>query len=281
MNLKIIVKVLQKISPKFTAKLAYNFISKPKNRKIRPFEKSILEIATKTSIRFNNFNIKTYKWGNGNKKALLIHGWGGRASNFGAIIPELTKKGYEVISFDGPCHGASTKKKTSFFEMADLVKLFLEKKPYDLIITHSMGSVFTFTAMNALKYKVNQMIVLTTPHRFLEFIDHAVLHFGLTEKTAKLLIDKVQKTTTEHDIVTLKASNMVKNLNINDINFIHDKFDKIVPIEGSKAVSAAIKNSNLIQIEGTGHYRMLWSKKVITIILDQILKYNKNKKKLI
>ena len=27
----------------------------------------------------------------------------------------------QVISFDGPSHGDSTKKKTSFFEMADLV----------------------------------------------------------------------------------------------------------------------------------------------------------------
>ncbi len=270
MNLKTIFNILQKASPKLAAKIAFNFISKPKKKKIRTFEKSIIELASEDIIRFKKFNIKTYKWGNGNKKALLIHGWGGRASNFGAIIPELTKKEYEVISFDGPCHGASTKKKTSFFEMADLVKLFLEKHKYDLIITHSMGTVFAFTAMNSLKYRVNKMFALTTPNRFSEFIDLAVIQFGLTDKTTKLLTNKIRKTTTEYDPLTLKVSTVIKNIELKDITFIHDKLDKVIPIETTKSVSALIENSELIEIEGTGHFKMLWSEKVVEVIGKRI-----------
>ncbi|WP_024770992.1 alpha/beta fold hydrolase [Aquimarina macrocephali] len=277
MNLKKTLNILQKISPRLTAQIAFNFISKPKNRKIRAFEKSILEIAIETIIRFKKFNIKTYTWGNGNKKALLIHGWGGRASNFGAIIPELTKNGYKVISFDGPCHGASTKKKTSFFEMSDLVKLFLEKDKYDLIITHSMGSVLAFTAMSSLKYKINQMIILTTPSRFLEFIGLAVVQFGLTTETTKLLINKIKKTTTKYDPVTFKVSTVIKDIEMKDVTFIHDKYDKIIPVEKTKSVSSLFKNSKFIEIEGTGHFKMLWSKKVIKIIEQQILSYNTQK----
>ena len=266
MNIKKVFKILQKISPKLTTRIAFNFISKPKNGKIRSFEKSILEIATKSSLRFKKFIIKSYSWGNGNKKALLIHGWGGRASNFGAIIPELIKDDYTVISFDGPCHGDSTKKRTNFFEMTDLVKLFLQKDNYDLIITHSMGSVLTFTAMGALKYKVNQMIILTSPSRFLEFIELAVVQFGLTAKTTKLLINKISKTTKEYNPRTFRASDIIKKLEIKDVTFIHDRSDKIIPIEITKSVSSYIKNSKFIEIEGTGHFKMLWSKKVIEII---------------
>ncbi len=269
MNLKKVFRILQKISPKLAARIAFNFISKPKNKKIRAFEKSILEIATKSIIRFRKFNISTYTWGDRGKKALLIHGWGGRASNFGAIIPELTKNGYSVISFDGPCHGDSTKKKTSFFEMSDVVKLFLQKENYDLIITHSMGTVLAFTAMGALKYKVNQMIVLTSPSRFLEFIELAVIQFGLTSETTKLLITKIKKTTTEYDPVTFKASTIIKGLEMKDVTFIHDKFDKIIPIQITKSVSSFIKNAKFIEIEGTGHFKMLWSKKVTKIIEQQ------------
>lgn len=270
-------KVLQRISPKLAARIAFRFISKPKNRRIRVFEKSILEIATESKLRFNKFNIQTYIWGTGDKKALLIHGWGGRASNFGAIIPELTLSGYEVLSFDGPCHGASTKKKTSFFEMADLVKLFLQKHSYDLIITHSMGTVLAFTAMDSLKYKVNQMIILTSPSRFMEFVRLAVVQFGLTTRTTKLLINKISKTTTEYDPLTFKASTVIKELEMKDVTFIHDKNDKILPIEKAKSVSTFIKNSRFIEIEGTGHFKMLWSKKVVEIIKTQILNYNSQK----
>ncbi len=271
MNFKKSIAILQKVSPKLTAKIAFNFISKPEKRKIRTFEKEILEVAKKSVFRFNKFNISTYKWGKGNKKVLLVHGWGGRASNFGAIIPELIKNNYQVTSFDGPCHGDSTRKKTSFFEMADLVKLFLEKDNYDLIMSHSMGTVLVFTAMNSLKYKVNKMIALTTPSRFLEFIGLAVNQFGLTKKTTKLLIDKIQETTTEYNPINHKVKNVINNIEIKDITFIHDKSDKIISIEKTKQVSSFFSNSKLIEIEGTGHFKMLWSKKVINIIGQETL----------
>ncbi|WP_158447898.1 hypothetical protein [Aquimarina longa] len=51
-----------------------------------------------------------------------------------------------------------------------------------------------------------------------------------------------------------------------DVTFIHDKFDKIIPIEKSKSVSSFIKGAKFIEIEETGHFKMLWSKKVIKII---------------
>lgn len=274
MNLKKVFNTLQKISPQLAAQVAFNFISKPPNKKIRTFEKSILEIAIEDTIRFKKFNIKTYKWGKGSKKALLIHGWGGRASNFGAIIPKLIESGYEVISFDGPSHGGSTKKKTSFFDMADLAKLFLQKHNYDLILTHSMGSVVTFTAMGELNYKVNQMIILTSPSKFLEFIELAVIKLGLTTRTTKLLINKVRKTSNTYDPETFKASNVIESLDMKDVTFIHDKLDKIIPIENSRSVSTFIKGSKFIEIEGTGHFKMLWSKKVLKIIEEQILDYS-------
>ncbi len=263
MNLKKTFNILQRISPKITASIAFSFISKPKKKKIRVFEKSIMELATASTIRFKKFNIRTYNWGNGNKNVLLVHGWGGRASNYGAIIPELINNGYNVISFDGPCHGESTKKKTNFFEMSDLVKLFLQKDKYDLIITHSMGTVLTFTAMSSLKYEVNQMIILTTPNQFLEFIDLAVIQFGLTDQTTKLLI---KKTTKKYDPITLKVSNIIKDIKMKDVTLIHDKFDKVIPIEKSKTVSSLIKNSKFIEIHDTGHFKMLWSEKVVQII---------------
>ncbi|WP_215939388.1 alpha/beta hydrolase [Zobellia uliginosa] len=261
------IAILQKISPKLTAKIAFQFISKPKNREMRSFEKLTIDTAEKSSFKFKKFNIKVFKWGSGMKKALVVHGWGGRAANFGAIIPKLMDNGYEITGFDAPCHGASTKRKTSFFEISDVVKLFLQKEKYDLVITHSMGSAFALLAMSNLKYKINQIIVLTTPNRFLEFIGAAVLHFGLTPKTTKLLIDKVRKTS-GYEPMTLKTSEFIKNVEIKLITFIHDKTDKIIAINTSKKVSKSIKTSDFIEIEGTGHFKMLWSKKVVELITD-------------
>ena len=149
--------------------------------------------------------------------------------------------------------------------------MFLQKEDYDLVITHSMGSVLTFTAMSSLKYKVKQMIILTTPLKFIEFIELAVAEFGLIPKTTKLLINKIRKTTTKYDPLTLNASTIIKDIEMKNVTLIHDKFDKVIPIEKTKSVSSLIKSSKFIEIEGTGHFKMLWSKKVIKIIEQQVL----------
>jgi len=155
----------------------------------------------------------------------------------------------------------------------DLVKSFLDKDNYDLIISHSMGSTFAFTAMNSLKYKLNQMIVLTTPNRFLEFVDVAVFQFGLTKKTTQLLIDKIQTVTKEYNPSTLKVKNLIKEVSIKNITLIHDKADRVISIDKTKLVSSYFKNANFFEIEGTGHYKMLWSKKVISIVEHHILSF--------
>src|SRR6267378_1472357 len=43
-----------------------------------------------------------YRWGSGSKRVLLVHGWGGRAAQFFALIPRLVDAGFEVIAFDAP-----------------------------------------------------------------------------------------------------------------------------------------------------------------------------------
>lgn len=133
-----------------------------------------------------------------------------------------------------------------------------------------MGSAFTLLAMSNLKYRVNQLIILTTPNRFLEFIESAAIHFGLTPKTTKLLINNVRRTS-GYEPMTLKTSRFIKDIEMKLVTFIHDKADKIISINTSKKVSASVKHSGFIEIEGTGHFKMLWSKKVIKIIEQQIL----------
>jgi len=271
---KSIVKLIEKISPNMTAKLAYYFISNPQVSKFREFEKPILEKAEKGTISFNQFEIATYKWGNGPKKALLVHGWEGRASNFGAIIPKLVDNGYEVISFDAPSHGNSTKKKASFFDFSDLIAIFLKKQPYDLIVTHSIGSVMSLLAMSTMKYEGDQMYILTTPDRFEEYVEYAVNHFGLTYKTKDAFLELVRNRA-GYEPLDLNGSEFAKNVSFNKVIFIHDVADSTLHIDNSIRVQANMKNSELIKLEGTGHFRMLWSPKTVGIIEQASLEKTK------
>ncbi|WP_146052759.1 alpha/beta fold hydrolase [Aquimarina sp. I32.4] len=264
---------MEKLSPSLTAKIVYYYISNPRTKKFRPFEKPILEEAEKSIITFKGFDIAVYKWGESEKKVLLVHGWEGRASNFGAIIPKLLEYGYQVISYDAPSHGDSTKKKTNFFDIPKLIEVFLKKESYDLVITHSGASAMTLLIMSNLKYSGNKMVILTVYDKFEDYISQIINYFGLTMRTKTKFMDLIRKIT-KYEPSELQANLFVKNITIKNAIFIHDKGDKIVSVENSKFVSSNMPGSKFFEIEGTGHFKMLWSENVVNIIEEQILKTN-------
>ncbi|WP_028889370.1 alpha/beta fold hydrolase [Tenacibaculum ovolyticum] len=269
MKKKNFFRLIERISPRVTAKIAFHFISNPRAKKFRSFEKSIIEQSKKSSISFKKFDIAMYEWGKGEKTALLVHGWEGRASNFGAIIPVLVKKGYRVISFDAPSHGNSTKRKTDFFDIPELIEVLLKRETYNLVITHSIGSVLALMAMSSLKYKGNTLIQCTTPDKFIDYIQETIRYFGLTYKTKNAFIKLIRKTT-NYEPLDMEASLFVKNISFDNAFFIHDKKDRVVKIENSKQVCNQMKNAAFIEIEKTGHFKMLWSDKLLAIIEEKV-----------
>lgn len=269
MKQKKYIKLLERFSPKLTARIAFHFISNPKVKKFRSFEKSIEEQAKKSTMQFKKFSIAMYEWGEGDKIAFLVHGWEGRASNFGAIIPRLVKKGYKVVSFDAPSHGNSTKRKTSFFDIPELIEILLKKETYNLVITHSIGSVLTLMAMNAMKYKGDTLIQCTTPDKFEDYIEDTIRYFGLTNKTKDALMSLIRNTT-GHEPLAMQASLFVKNILFNQALFLHDKNDRIINVESSKKVSNEMKKAKFVALENTGHFKMLWSEKVLDIIEEYV-----------
>ncbi|MCG8329634.1 MAG: alpha/beta hydrolase [Chitinophagales bacterium] len=260
-----LVRLLERISPDVTARIAFDYISNPRIKKFRAFEKPILEKTKRSNLRFKQFDIAVYQWGEGKKTALLVHGWEGRSSNFGAIIPELIKCGYKVIGFDAPGHGNSSKSRTNFFDISELIEIFLKRENYDLIMTHSIGSVMTLMAMSKLKYSGDQLIVFTTPNKFEDYIEHTINHFGLTVKTKAAFL-KLIRAETIYEPLDLQAVLFVQDITLGKVVFIHDKNDKVIDIEDSRRVSILMPNAEFIEIQNTGHFKMLWSEITISLI---------------
>jgi pimeloyl-ACP methyl ester carboxylesterase len=166
--MKNILKLLDKVAPQVSARLIYNRISKPQRRKVREFEEQILAKSKAQTIDFKDFTLRGYSWGEvGKPIALLVHGWEGQAGNFGALVPILLEKGYQVIAYDGPAHGKSSYQATNMFEYADFIATRIKAHQPQLIISHSFGTVSTQLAL--LKnpdFNLQQWIIVTTPFSF-------------------------------------------------------------------------------------------------------------------
>jgi pimeloyl-ACP methyl ester carboxylesterase len=245
-------------APEAFSKKALRHLSNPLVVKPRPFEDEVIKSAKTSTRAFKNFTIAEYRWGFGPKKALLIHGWEGRAANFAALIPLLVDRGYTVIGFDAPSHGNSSKAPTSFFDYSELTAEYLNQGPFDLFVSHSFGSVpLTLALSQKPGYPVNHMFMVTTPDRFEDRVIQVVNMMGLPVRAKERLLDHFE-TVTQLPVRELGVAHYCKQLKPVRAVVLHGSSDKVLPQEWSERVAESIENAEFCIIEGIGHYRILW-----------------------
>lgn len=263
------IKVLCQIAPKFVVNLAYRKLTSPQVHKLRANELEVLDTAEKATLKFQDFDIQTYKWQGGEKRVLLIHGWEGQAGNFSDVITSLLAKDYTVHAFDGPSHGLSSKGKTSLFEFTELVAMLIRTLDIKLLMSHSFGGVATtYSLKENPDIAISKYVLFTTPDKFLQRIDFVASEVGISEKVKKRLIERMEA---ETGLVAseLNVSDFVTGINVEKALILHDRKDKIIPMEQSQNVDSNWINSELEIVEGTGHFRILRTQEVI----DKAIKF--------
>lgn len=255
---KPLVTIISTLFPTFMSNFAYRQLTNPQIKKLRPNEQVVLEKADKKWVKFRDFTIQTYKWGDPkNEPILLIHGWEGQAGNFSDLIEKLVDKNFYVIAFDGPSHGFSSQGKTSLFEFSDLVGELIKKYNCKKLVSHSFGGVATInTLANNPTVEIDKFVLLTTPDKFSQRIDAVVQQTGITQKVKNQLIERLER---EMNITvkSIGVSSFVKSIKVEKALIIHDKNDRVVPLAQSQNICRNWKNCTLKVIEGTGHFRIL------------------------
>ena len=269
--IKTIIQVLSGFFPNLFVKIAFDKLANPQIRKLREREMEILNTASKKDITFKGFNIKTYQWKGSKENILLIHGWEGQAGNFADLILKLRKADYNIFAFDGPSHGFSSKGKTSLFEFADLVAELIKKYKVKKLISHSFGGVATTSALfNNQDIEIDKYALITTPDKFRERIEDVSIQYGINKKVIKKLVNKLEKDY-EIEVDKLGVSSFVKEIKVKEAIIIHDKNDKVIPIERARNVYKNWKQARFKEVEGTGHFRILRDENV----LDEVVEFMK------
>jgi len=273
---KMLFQFLDLFSPSIGAKLIYKLMSTPRIRKLRDFEEKILENARKETVKFKNFDIQTYRWGDPeNRLVFLVHGWEGQAGNLTGLVDLLLQKGYQVMAFDAPAHGKSSRGKTNMFEFTEFVSIMFKEYQPDVIISHSLGSV---TAAGVLRRNrdihIKQWIIVTAPHNFKDKMKEVSDFLGVTNRTMSRLKKMVEKDAGE-GIDMLNMKEYCGNLkNVSEALIVHSKEDKVLSIDLARKVHKDFPLSKLIELDGLGHYTILWSEELKEVLSTQ-LNYNK------
>ncbi len=252
-----VIRFLSSIFPSAFTELAYKNLTSPQVKKLRDNELEVLNKSQRKDISFKDFTISTYTWDGEGDRVLLVHGWEGQAGNFSDLVLKLIEANFKVYAFDAPSHGYSSQGQTSFFEFIELTASLIRKLEIDNIVSHSFGGVATTGALyENPDLHINKYVMLTTPDRFSQRIDDVCNHVGISDKVKKKLIERIESES-GYKANDLNVSDFVKSLNVNQSLIIHDKNDTVIPIEQSKNVHNNWPISKFIEIENTGHFRIL------------------------
>lgn len=263
-------KLIAFISPKLITLFAAKLFTTPIKHKIpkRELEMDHKSIQKLIVIPAINKEVMVYKYGESEKKILLVHGWSGRGTQLFKIADELLKAGYSTISFDAPAHGKSPGKNTIMIDFISAI-LEIDKQygPFDAAIGHSLGGM---SVLNAIKkgLKVNHAVVIGSGDIVQDIMDDFVAKLELKPSISTRLRLHFEKKFKE-EMNSYSAFLAAQETNI-PILVIHDNDDPEVPVKAGINIHKYLKNGELLLTNGLGHRKILGNTKVIEKIVQFI-----------
>ncbi|MEO9803865.1 MAG: alpha/beta hydrolase [Reichenbachiella sp.] len=268
------------VAPRFAGNQAFELFQRPLNKKVRAKELSFYKVAKSFTIKHYLEDIQCYELGNADgPMVLMVHGWESNAASMSAIALRLAEKGHHVILFNLPAHGFSKLKKVN---LKICKEVFLEvinhlnpKQPFS-IVAHSFGSAVTAYALSKTTYQVNQLIFLTSPNQITQIFEDFSNFVGLNKKAHQQLCKRAENILRE-PLDDIRVDGLSDKLQYNSLLLIHDAHDRIIPKTNSIDIYNQWPKSELLLLEKTGHYKMLWDEKVINRVTSELQSKGPNK----
>jgi len=258
------IRTIDKVSHQRAAELAANRFARPKRYPQPDAERNLERKGTRIEFKCG---LVGHKFGSG-PAILLVHGWGGRGLQLGALIDPLVKNGFSVVSLDGPAHGQSPGTWTSPSHFAVFLKtVALELGPLKAIVAHSFGAGTTILAMdNGLE--TEKAILVAPPNRYGQIVERYCDFLGLSAGARHIF----------YQLVTYRVGISARDFLLENyfkrikqpVMLIHDKNDKELSFSEAEALALCNPNAKLILTEGYGHRRILKSDILINKCLEFI-----------
>lgn len=269
---KTFIKILSNIAPHVAAALALEGFQRP--RRFGRTEQELAYYKLGQQIKFASGRIANI-WGDDGSPdqplVFLCHGWESRGTTFHVLSASLVKKGFKVIAWNAPAHGASPGKKTQFFHMVDalVADLASEKLKPVAFVGHSMGG-----ALLSLLHKYIELpkalVIISAPTNIMPMFKRVFSSYNLNPKT----IDLVFKRINQFGEFTLEEISLINSdlYKTKSPLVIHDKNDKEIPFSEFENLQKAWPTARFHPTENLGHRRILRDEALANIITAHIIK---------
>lgn len=259
-------KILTALSPFLASRFAAKLFLSPFRYTLPPREKEMDKKSIQETIQVPSIHRKivVYKYGTGQKKVLLVHGWSGSGTQLCVIAKALVNKGFSVISFDAPAHGKAPGKTSMMpFFIESIHHLEKEYGPFEAAIGHSLGGM---SLLKAIKdgFKVNKLVLIGTANSVTNITREFAKNMMLNEKVAKLMKAYFDKKFGE-DMDNYSGAISAQWVKVPTL-VVHDKNDIDVHISSAYEIVDKLENGTLFVTESLGHRKILGNPDVINKI---------------
>jgi pimeloyl-ACP methyl ester carboxylesterase len=249
-------KALSLGAPRLTEWLVEKLFFTPGSYVPSENERRRLEQGAPFHVRVHGRRICGWRWGDG-PGVLLVHGWSGRGIQLSRYIDPLVRAGNAAVAIDGPAHGDSEGRSTSYFEFTDVIRtLIVPERGLRIqgVVAHSFGAA---AVVNALAHqKVALKAVLLAPALQLrKTLLDALERHGIPPRVYEKII-AAYEARFGYSLERDDPHRLLGDLR-SPVLVVHDLDDPVIAYGDSEALCGGIGQVTLKTTSGLGHRKIM------------------------
>jgi hypothetical protein len=258
--------------------MLWQLICYPPKMPLRLQQEQLLNEAEQFSVKVNDpyfthqtLNINGFKWGNGQRKILITHGWGSKALDFAEIINALKENtDLQIIAFDAPACGSSDGELSNLLLFVNAAKAVIaETGTPDIVIGHSFGAMANVVALTELHITPALLISLTPFILLKENFVKSMTAVGVPPEAQERFMQDFNARygvlPSYYDMNDLYAFNEQLNHWL-----AYDEQDMVLPHKYLEHFLAAHPSIKTKSYNGAGHERIIKSAEVIGDVMEMV-----------
>jgi pimeloyl-ACP methyl ester carboxylesterase len=259
--LRAALRLTSALAPALAARWGERRFLTPPRRRPAAAESAALATARRGALAAAGTAIATWQWGEGGPTVLLVHGWGGRGGQLAAFVGPLRARGYSVVAFDAPGHGATSAGPTTLPQMLTAMRAVAAAHgPVHALLAHSLGATVAARALHE-GLAARAAVFVGAPANLTGPSVHFAAAVGLSPTARQLMQRRIEARVgvpwSAFDVRSLGAGQVVPLL------VVHDRDDAEVPWQDGALLAQTWPGAQRLDTEGLGHRRVLRDPEVV------------------
>jgi pimeloyl-ACP methyl ester carboxylesterase len=199
-------------------------------------------------------------WGQG-PAVYLVHGWGGRSTQWSSFVAPLVRAGLTAVAFDAPGHGESPAPRTSIPHFAAALGAVVDSVgPAEAVVGHSLGGVASALALGR-GLAAARVALIGSPADPTEFFAGFLKQIGLPAHLHDAIWAKFEaEYGFDANELPVRAP---RHAPATPALVVHDRDDREVPFASAERIVRLWPRATLVATTGLGHRRVLRDPSVI------------------